>query len=427
MDPLYLVLIVMAIAGFVFWWSLKQRSQKDAESISPPQPAPFPKDSEPDYGMAGVPKDEEVDQVPSAPPEEWEETPPPRTSRETEAHEFEHNRGKAGQDDKQHVVVTVYYGTDREPTGSLEPNEYFSGQRGAPSYGTCRVSIPHKHKVGELEAPSIFRLQFREDPDKHVVLLEIRPTDRDHFFGLLRSESAQSEKKQAFIFIHGYNVNFKTAARRTAQIFYDLKFDGAPIFYSWPSKGTPAGYPADEDTIDWSKNYLKNFLKDVAKSGDFELINIIAHSMGNRATTRALIELAEEGHHAPFREIILTAPDIDARIFVRDIAQKLTDSYPRITLYASSRDKALNASKKIHQTPRAGEAGENIVILPDMDTIDASSLDTDFLGHSYYGSSRVVMTDIYNLFVHHAPPDKRFGLSKKAGPQHHYWVFETDE
>ena len=39
-----------------------------------------------------------------------------------------------------------------------------------------------------------------------------------------------------------HGVTFKDAARRTAQMAYDLGFPGAPVFYSWPSAGTSTGF-----------------------------------------------------------------------------------------------------------------------------------------------------------------------------------------
>ncbi|WP_429550866.1 alpha/beta hydrolase [Paraburkholderia sp. MM5477-R1] len=39
------------------------------------------------------------------------------------------------------------------------------------------------------------------------------------------------------LFIRGFKVGFVDAARRTAQMAYDLGFDGAPVFFSWPSQG----------------------------------------------------------------------------------------------------------------------------------------------------------------------------------------------
>lgn len=43
-----------------------------------------------------------------------------------------------------------------------------------------------------------------------------------------------------------------------------------------------------------------------------------------------------------------------------------------ITLYVSSDDLALMASKKVHGSSRAGEAGEKIVIVKGIEIIDAS-------------------------------------------------------
>lgn len=34
---------------------------------------------------------------------------------------------------------------------------------------------------------------------------------------------------------------------------YDLGYDGAPILYSWPSRGDPQAYPADEG---WGLEFL---------------------------------------------------------------------------------------------------------------------------------------------------------------------------
>jgi esterase/lipase superfamily enzyme len=48
--------------------------------------------------------------------------------------------------------------------------------------------------------------------------------------------------KDAFVFIHGYNVSFEDAARRTGQFAYDLKFVGAPIFTAGLQRAISAYY-----------------------------------------------------------------------------------------------------------------------------------------------------------------------------------------
>jgi esterase/lipase superfamily enzyme len=120
----------------------------------------------------------------------------------------------------------------------------YGSDRGPLDFGFCDVSIPRDHQMGEVEAPSIWRFELRESPERHVMLLRIGPQSQAGFIDSIRSRISSSRKKEALVFVHGFNVSFRDAARRTAQITYDLGFDGAPILYSWPSRGelSEAGY-----------------------------------------------------------------------------------------------------------------------------------------------------------------------------------------
>jgi len=138
--------------------------------------------------------------------------------------------------DEEYAVVRVFYGTDRNDTGDEDPSDRFGPDRGTFSYGSCDISIPRDHRMGELEEPVVFK--FLADPSKHVVLLGVDRLEADAFFTSVSDRVSQSATREAFVFIHGYNVTFEDAARRTAQMSYDLAFDGAPIFYSWPSAGS---------------------------------------------------------------------------------------------------------------------------------------------------------------------------------------------
>ena len=131
--------------------------------------------------------------------------------------------------------------------------------------------------------------------------------------------------KSAFVFVHGYNVTFEDAARRTAQMAYDLGFDGAPVFYSWPSQGETADYMVDEQNSDWTEKHLEAFLKEFVEHSKAENIYLVAHSMGNRSLTRAFMTLVQADPHLRDRvkELISTAPDIDADVFKQEIAPVL--------------------------------------------------------------------------------------------------------
>ncbi len=325
---------------------------------------------------------------------------------------------------KGYTVVRVFFATDRNQT----LDKMFGDQRSELNYGYCDISIPsyNRHYIGKLETPVWWRFEFLENPDKHVMLQKMVISPKEDFFQDLVNCVRNSKEKNTFLFVHGYNVTFEDAAKRTAQISYDLSFDGAPVFYSWPSQGSTVGYMVDEQSIEWAQPHLKKFLKDFFTQADAKHIYLIAHSMGSRALTRAVTELLTD---MPFlrkrlKEVILAAPDIDADVFMRDIAPALASAGRPITLYASSKDKALIASKGLHGYPRAGDSGQGLVIVPGIETIDATSVETDLVGHNYFTENRSLLGDIFTLIATGKRADKRFGLRPvhvKAGT---YWEFK---
>jgi len=324
-----------------------------------------------------------------------------------------------------YVRVKVFYATDRNPTGTREPAYFYGGERAIDervSYGFCYVSIPRDHRMGALETPSILKFEVRKDPEKHVVLLSVTEKSYDGFFNALSKRVVRSKGREAFVFIHGYDVTFEDAARRTAQLSYDLAFDGAPILYSWPSRGCISCYSADEATAEWTTPHLKKFLEDVAAKSQATTVYLIAHSMGNRALARALHSIATEQRTSPlprFQQIVLAAPDIDLGVFTQ-LAEAMKKASNHITLYFSSADKALDLSKWIHIYPRAG----TFAIIPGVDTIDVSALDTGFLSHSYFGENKSVISDIFRIMKFGKPPNERCGIVPKLVGSEQYWAFE---
>ncbi|HEV7485186.1 MAG TPA: alpha/beta fold hydrolase [Thermoanaerobaculia bacterium] len=279
--------------------------------------------------------------------------------------------------------------------------------------------------MGELEEPSIWRFERREDPKKHVVLLAVQPQRASDFYAKLGGSIAASDRGEVFIFIHGYKNTFADAVRRTAQIKYDLGFDGAAIAYSWPSGGALADYSADEGTVDWTVPHLAAFLNDLAQRTGARAIHVVAHSMGNRVMAQALARLATPETRAKFSQVVLAAPDIDADVFKRDLAPALLRLSSHVTLYASSRDKALNASKRLHQSPRAGEAGKNITIVAGVDTIDVSAVDTSLLGHAYVADNQTVLSDVFCLLRGAITAPQRCRLSAARAAAGRYWRFSA--
>ena len=53
---------------------------------------------------------------------------------------------------------------------------------------------------------------------------------------------------------------------------------------------------------------------------------------------------------------------------------------------------------------RLGQSGDNLVVVPGMDTIDATGIDTDMLGHSYFAEAGPVIDDITAVVCRAAAP-----------------------
>jgi esterase/lipase superfamily enzyme len=332
--------------------------------------------------------------------------------------------------EEEYSVVDVYYATDREKTDSSIPSDYYSGNRDKRrklNYGICEVSIPKEHTKGELESPWFRSVlgRFRGDPTEHVVLLTVSRSTRKYFFASLSDKMAAASDKSALVFIHGYNVSFEDAARRTAQMAHDLEFPGVPLMYSWPSDGKKIAYSSDLQDAEWTVPRLKKFLLSIAKDTGAEDIHIIAHSMGNQALTRAFHSIFQEVRDTVaadgrklFTQIFLAAPDIDADVF-RDLSAAFTSLAEHTTLYCSEKDKALLAAREYQGGyPRAGDKP---IIIDGIDTIDASLLDTSFIGHSYYGDHVSVISHIIYVITKNLPPAKKLILKKIDTSEGAYW------
>lgn len=320
--------------------------------------------------------------------------------------------------------VEVCFATDRDDTGAANPYDRFGAKHaGSVSYGTCEVSVPKDHRMGEVEASFLGR-EWLESPESHVVLRKVTTQDARKFF-------QNADRSSAFVFVHGFNVKFADAAKRTAQMTYDLGFRGTPIFFSWPSHGelSAGAYHADEREAAAAVRDLKVFLNDYLTNTRTKHLYLIAHSMGGRPMTGAVAELLRE--HPEFRprirELILAAPDIDAKVFKTEIAPALTSEGAgqklSVTLYASKHDRALRfVTEHVDDLPRIGDASEDIPVLPGIQTIDASEVDTSFSGHCYYAECRSVISDIFYLLRQN--PEDRFGLRREKGRDGEYWSFK---
>lgn len=327
--------------------------------------------------------------------------------------------GGGGPGSANQELVNVFYITNRAPVAGVAAvySDHPLVQMET-SYGVCTVSIPPVHQPGQVERPSIFRIRKVEDVNKYIVITARELIPGEGAFQQRLHQAFRESGSEAFLFIHGYNVGFDDAVRRTAQLFRDLKFDGVPILFSWPGQDAWWRYPAAEDVVDLSARQLEEFLLHTLAHERVKAVNVIAHSMGNRILMTALDRLALRNVNTAFNNIVMAAPDINVADF-NAVSGILRRSAKRTTIYSSSRDLALQFSKAFHSYARLGEAPP-VRLVPGIDTIDASAIRQDLLGHSYFGDSGSVIHDLVLLLKTGLSPQARLLQPASLGAMQ-YW------
>lgn len=399
-----------------------------APAAPPPPPvleqAPDPDASSPPPLGASPPGAKPGDEAPSG----GEPQPEGRAAPRTEYYPYSRSRSlprsavPRDAEKEPFDVVPVFYGTDRAVLPDPKRLQYGAERGHRLEMGRALITVPTAHKVPNIERPWVVEIPYfkykvyeeKEDPAKHFTMQEIAALTKDQMLQYVRErlEKSVSFKDHAFVFVHGFNTSFDAALYRTAQVAYDLKFDGVPFVYSWPSGGKVASYTYDRGSAEQAEPQLAEFLSFVVKESGAKSISLIAHSMGNELLLRVLERMRPSvPDGVVISQVILAAPDVDRDKF-GNIARQITDFAKGVTLYAASNDRALGYSARFWGgVPRAGDVPlTGPLIIPGVDTIDVTAVSTDSLGlnHSGYAENAALLNDIKLLLQSgERPPEKR--------------------
>ena len=308
--------------------------------------------------------------------------------------------------------VEVLYATNRKPLGDpancddasfgIDPGEKLS-------YGACALNVPKRHHVGGFEIAS----NPRSDPHQYYRAIAFTPLDADSLAARLR----QNPGSDLLAFVHGFNVKFQEAVLRSAQIAYDLKYQGPVVLFTWPAGAEEGLLNSALVNRTYDAN-LSNAIKTVPQAQAFfkqlaalnRIVHVMVHSMGHQVALRALSQLAQSQNTPFIGELVLNAPDIPLKDFQRLIPQvkKLAG---RVTVYCSYNDNAIAASETYNKNRRLGGC-ERVpgVDMINVGEIDAPALGIGGLGHGYY-SSRPILTDIFQVLLG-IPAEQRLFIRK---------------
>ncbi len=200
------------------------------------------------------------------------------------------------------------------------------------------------------------------------------------------SQVENSDQKHVCFFVHGYNVGFEDGAQRYKKIcdtlFSGKNSLGVCISMDWPSLGSLLGYLPDRDharecaadvadIFDTVNQWLllKQRQTDVDPSKACKAkVSIIAHSMGNYVTQKALSSVWKRNNQplsvSLINQLVMVAADVDNDLFDAK-GEDATDgeavanlSYRISSLY-SGRDDVLGTSAGLKHfgTRRLGRSG----------------------------------------------------------------------
>ena len=385
---------------------------------------------------AESPKSEEAEQGASSPSATRSATPSPTSTPKPDIPAA----GTEAAPSTDWDVVPVFFGTDRSRRDQAKRIGYGTDRGHKLEVGRALVTVPKAHQVPNVERPWALRIPYTsivvyqqdEDPKKHFTIQELKALSKEELLALIRDRlrASRSFQDQALVFIHGYNNGFDDALFRTAQIAYDLKYDGAPFLYSWPSGAGIAGYPYDRESAQQAEPFFQQFLLMVLKETGAKNVSIIAHSMGNQLLLQVLRNLDRNNPEvARINQIILAAPDVDRDSF-KFLATQIRDVGHGTTMYASSNDVALGISRRFAGgVPRAGDVPVDggPIVVSGVDTIDVSALSTEYLAlnHSSYAEKTGLLKDIeLVLRTGLRPPEIRLPLLERVkGGQGDYWRY----
>lgn len=289
------------------------------------------------------------------------------------------------------------------------------------SWGLAQVAVPSYRVRAEGEIP---RAGNEEQPDaaRFMFMNSLLPADSVRFLQRVRDDLARTRSRDILVFVHGYNSSFEDAAVRTAQLVADMGFDGTAVVFSWPSQGALSGYVRDQQTARNAGWHLLRLLRDQLPRANPDRIHVIAHSMGSEVLSKAMALVDPRDSLPRLGQVVFAAPDVDARIFAREILPVVRQRAQGVTLYASSEDEALRASRVLNGVWRLGLGGDSLTVLDGMTTVDATRVRGDILGHTLFGNS-ALLSDLHAVLTEGRTPSERRLLQVRRADGSVFWRF----
>lgn len=343
------------------------------------------------------------------------------------------------------VEVDVLYATDRAPDNDQGILLYGIDRSLSLAFGSARVNLgkdlswndlvawsqsqnpqplniePFVASVTEVSrlpsSPYPYERNKNGQPVLDTQFLKQISTAQETIQNTVRKRLELTERKNIHIHVHGISSQLGETLIDAAFTHHLFGRQGVPIVYSWPTgpQGGLRGYTSDRESGEFTIFHLKEFIRTIAAINEVEKINFTAHSRGTDVILTALRELNIEARASgkdprkslKLSNLVLLAPDIDASVAgQRVIAEALTFSLDRLTVYTNDHDGAIAmATKLFANSQRLGNYDASKVTerqkealkrFKNYDIIFYSGEGGGILEHSYY-KSPAMLADYFLL------------------------------
>jgi esterase/lipase superfamily enzyme len=335
------------------------------------------------------------------------------------------------------------YVTNRSPGSGERLADRFGRERGEElSFGSFDFRVEPSLGMLDLFDPSKW---FRDD---EVEVLAERTLEREAFVEQLREVVERSPRASLLVIVHGYREAFESALRKTAFMGRMLDLDTPVLLFDWPGNqggGPLAAYRRAFEIAHASGPDLAAVLALVLAEVGPDSMWLVANSMGGQVVADAFSDLYADpemaDEEAELAHVVLTAPDVDQGEFDERFRREIEALSRRLTVYVSSNDRALLASRLVNRGRRRGEASvsaRNVsedqleealrlaALMQEADEpltlVDVTPVNRTVNFHNFYLEAPEFFDDLFLRLTSDEPPRTRPLYPLRSAEGDVYWV-----
>ncbi len=337
-----------------------------------------------------------------------------------------------------------HYVTNRRPAERDGPIAgRFASERGERlEFGSFDARIERSVGLGMLfDQDKWFR-------DQEIGVVAERPLSREAFVEGVRELVRKSPQDSLLVVVHGYREAFDSALRKTAFVGHVLDINTPVLLFDWPGDqpgGPVRSYRSAFEVAEASGADLARTLELLIDEIAPGMLWLVANSMGGQVVAEAFGVLYAEADLADseveLEDVVLTAPDVDLEEFDQRFKQEINALARNLTVYVSSNDRALLASRILNRGPRRGEstlrtrsvsteqldAAIRLAELMDpgselISLVDVTPVNRTRNFHNFYLETPEVYNDLFQRLTNAANPRSRLLYPVYSRTGDVYWI-----